>query len=85
MDIKTNYVRGSWAIEVKTLLENLGFGYLWTEMLFRKQQLNAALETLYCQYYQSFYLPKLCTYKLFKNCIGFEKVLFMCKKMILIA
>lgn len=49
-------------------------------MSFSKQQLNAAIETLYCQYYQRFYssvdtMPKLCTYKLFKNCIGFEKYL----------
>jgi hypothetical protein len=72
MDSKINNVRGSWAIEVKTLLENLGFAYVWAEMSFSKQQLNAAIETLYCQYYQRFYssvdtMPKLCTYKLFKN------------------
>jgi hypothetical protein len=38
-DSKINNVRGSLAIEVKTLLENLGFVYVWTDMSFRKQEL----------------------------------------------
>ena len=61
-----------WADEVKKLLNDLGFNYLWQNTNVSKLQLNNIIRRLHDQYLQTFYLDlrtyaKLSTYKSFKS------------------
>lgn len=74
-----NYVN-DWTINVKHLLENLGFAYLWNNTNVTKLQLNSVIQRIYDQYIQQWYTElsnsrKLETYCIFKDCFVNEKYL----------
>lgn len=70
-----------WVNNVRVLLNNLGFTYLWDSVgPISISQMNNVIERLHDQYYQTWYssldnLPKLSTYRTFKHTIGMEKYL----------
>ena len=69
-----------WALDVKTLLNNLGFAYLWNNENISRLQLNSVIDRLHDQYLQGFYAElrtssKLSTYKEIKRCFTMEKYL----------
>ena len=45
----------NWAKQVKTLITDLGFNYLWNENNVTKRQLNIMIETLHDQYLQKWF------------------------------
>ena len=69
-----------WALEVKNLLNNLGFNYLWNNENVSNMQLKRVIETLYDQHLQGFYAElrgssKLTTYNQIKGSFTTEKYL----------
>ena len=87
LDQVNDSVRGSWAYNVKQLLDCLGYSYLFHDANITKLQLTKIIETLYDQYYQHWYCilresPKLKYYNMIKSNSGFEKYLncIKCKK-----
>ena len=72
--------RDNWACQVKNLITDLGFNYLWNDNNVTKLQLKRMIETLYDQYLQSWFsdlsnLSKLASYKTYKTVFEFEKYL----------
>ena len=72
--------RDNWACQVKKLIADLGFNYLWNDNNVTKLQLNRMIETLYDQYLQSWFSDlnnssKLVAYKTFKTVFEMEKCL----------
>ena len=69
-----------WALEMKHLLNSLGFNYLWDNENVSNMQIKRVIETLYDQYLQRFYAKlrdsdKLITYSKIKGNFAFEKYL----------
>lgn len=67
-----------WADQVKNLLSELGFSYLWQNNDITELQLKCVIQRLYDQYFQKFYSDirtstKLLTYNLLKNEFVLEK------------
>ncbi|KAL4222869.1 hypothetical protein ACF0H5_018909 [Mactra antiquata] len=70
----------SWSINVKTLLSNLGFLYLWANPDISNLQINNVIQRVIDNYLQSWYaclnsFSRLETYKFFKISFEFEKYL----------
>ena len=69
-----------WALEIKNILNNLGFNYLWNNENESNMQLKRVIETLYDQHLQGFYAElressKLTTYNQIKGSFTTEKYL----------
>ena len=67
-----------WADQVKNLLSELGFSYLWQNNNITELQLKCIIQRLYDRYFQKFYSDirtstKLSTYNLLKNEFVVEK------------
>ena len=78
-------IQGSWALEIKKMLDNLGFGYLWINNVVTKLQLFKVIERLHDQYYQEWFATlngssKLSNYNYIKCDIGCESYLNCVKK-----
>ena len=77
--IENNYNNDAmWADQVKNLLSELGFSYLWQNNNITELQLKCIIQRLYDQYFQKFYSDirtstKLSTYNLLKNEFVVEK------------
>ncbi len=70
----------SWAYTVKSMLDGLGFTYLWNRNDVTKPQLKMVIQRLYDHYLQSWYSDvrnssKLSTYQTFKTSFAAEKYL----------
>lgn len=68
--------RDNWACQVKKLITDLGFNYLWNDNNVTKVQLKRMIETLYDQYLQTWFsdlsnLSKLASYKMYKTVFEF--------------
>lgn len=73
-------INDSWATKVKTLLNTLGFGFLWNNSLVTNLQIEKVIERIIDQYVQSWnsdlsISPKLSTYASFKTFFESEKYL----------
>lgn len=69
-----------WTVNLKKLLDNLGFAYLLNSNDFEYQQLNIVIQRIYDQYIQQWFgevgtLNKLESYRLFKDSFTCEKYL----------
>ena len=78
-DVFGNFVN-VWSLNVKTLLDELGFSNLWDVGPISNIQLNLILQTVHDQYLQHWYSlvedsPKLRTFKLYKNVFEYENYL----------
>ncbi|MES9883266.1 MAG: reverse transcriptase family protein [Sedimenticola sp.] len=67
-----------WVSNVKSLLDNLGFSYLWNKPEVSKPQLNMVIQRVYDQYLQGWFSDvansrKLSTYKTIKSGFSMEK------------
>lgn len=70
----------SWLADVKDLLYNLGFAYLWDTQNITSLQIKAVVERLYDQYIQTWHScvndsPKLSTYRAIKRIFVIENYL----------
>ena len=77
-DVDNNRNLKSWSANVKTLLNNLGFSYLWNSQNISQLQLNMVIQTIYDQFYQEFYATinassKLETFKTISKHFNLEK------------
>lgn len=59
IDSVTRSTNSSWVLNLKLLLDNLGYSFLWNDMSITKSQLKSVIERLYSQYYQSFMLWRI--------------------------
>ena len=71
-----------WASCMRNLLNELGFSYIWDFQCISKLQLNMVTQSIYDQYYQSWYSElaqsdKLDTLKDINKIFTFEKIYFM--------
>lgn len=78
-DINGNYIN-KWSNDVKTLLDNLGFSYLWNSAVVTNGQIQSVIKCIHDQYLQQWFsdlrnLPKLETYCMFKTYFQSEKYL----------
>ena len=69
-----------WTLEVKNVLNDVGFSYLWTSDNLSYGQIQVVIKRLYDQYIQKWFadlrrMPKLCTYNMFKTDPTFAKYL----------
>ena len=69
-----------WASELKSMLNDLGFSYLWNADTITNIQLQKVIERLYDQYLQKWFselrtMSKLSTYNSFKSGFAIEKYL----------
>ena len=69
-----------WAKHVKSLLDNLGFSFLWNDQNITKLQLESVIQRVYDSFYQQWYSEintssKLVTYKRIKEHFEFERYL----------
>ena len=74
----------NWILQLKTLLNELGFTYLWNSQSMTKLQLQMVSQCIYDQYFQSWYsavntTSKLETLKCLNKVLNFEKY-FTCIK-----
>ena len=70
----------NWVLQLKTLLNELGFTYLWNSQSMTKLQLQMVSQCIYDQYFQSWYsavntTSKLETLKCLNKVFNFEKYL----------
>ena len=70
----------TWTLEIKNILNDLGFSYLLTRNNFFYGQIQVVIKHLNDQYIQKWFadlstMPKLCTYNMFKTDSTFEKYL----------
>ena len=70
----------TWTLEVKNMLNDLGFSYLWTSDNLSYSQIQIVIKRLNDQYIQKWFadlstMPKLCTYNMYKTDPTFEKYL----------
>ena len=77
-------IQGSWANNIKSLLDDLGYSFLWNDVHVTKLQLSKMIETLHDQYYQEWYgilnvSSKLKYYSTFKTIACEEKYLNIVK------
>ncbi|MEW8546880.1 MAG: reverse transcriptase family protein, partial [Candidatus Thiodiazotropha sp.] len=79
-DLNRGLDDNNWAFQVMSLLNNLGFTYIWNTQNITKMQLNMVIQCVYDQYCQSWYesinsSSKLETLKCLNKVFGFEKYL----------
>ena len=70
----------TWALEVKNMLNDLGFSYLWMSDNLSYGQSQIVIKRLNDQYIKKWFsdlstMPKLCTYNMFKTDLTIEKIL----------
>lgn len=78
--IKYDKSKSCWANQVKMLITDLGYGYLWNNRDVTNLQLKCMIQTLYDQYLQGWFSElrnssKLCTYNQIKSIFESEKYL----------
>lgn len=79
-ELNYGFNENNWAFQVMSLLNQLGFTYIWNSQNITKLQLNMVIQCVYDQYYQTYYesinsSSKLETLKCMNKIFGFEKYL----------
>ena len=54
-DIARGSFENNWAFQIKSLLDELGFIYIWNEQAITKVQLEMVIQCVYDQYFQNWY------------------------------
>ena len=54
-DIARGSFENNWAFQIKSLLDELGFTYIWNEQVITKVQLEMVIQCVYDQYFQNWY------------------------------